>query len=215
MYYFPDNLTARYFDEAGTDQMNFAPDHTAEFTFSIPFRGKVLTFDHLDELFPQLPLSGKLGFMLPLEFCLTGGGSNTVELNIIVSSAQNDRSELLYQCNFCIDNHFYRTAEFSENYPWASESGLEGALVQTGELVKSTGHFRICFFCKYSDYEPNTSFGHLYCFVNDKEPYNKIASSSSNWDKKYSIWNLYRTPIDEFYSSDGFEPRPPDWGYRG
>jgi len=215
MNYFPAFRTAHYSDEEGFIHMAFTPDYSAEFTYSILFRGKLLNFDHLDELFPQLPVPGKLSFILPLEFCHITGGSNTVEFNIIISSAPKDRSELIYQCNFCIDNHFYRTAEFSENATCASESGLEGALVQTGKLVKSAGYFRICFFCKHSDYEPNTSFGHLYCFVKDKEIYSKIASSSSNRDKKYSIWNLNSTPVDEFHSSDGFEPRPPDWGYRG
>jgi hypothetical protein len=215
MEYFPAHLTARYTDGIEAAEISFVPDRTADYLYSISLHGKTIEFDSLDELIPELPLTCRLIFTVPARFSLADGALIDSELDIEVRPEPDGKEGILYRCGASIDGRSYSTEELSDRSSWAPESGLEGALTQMGKIVKPCGHFRICFYCRHSDYEPNTGTGHLYCFIRDREAYERFASADSSMERKYRIWNLDSFPVDEFHSSDGFEPRPENWGYRG
>jgi len=215
MEYFPARLTAIYTDEIGTAEIPFIPDSAADFEYCISFRGESIRFDLLEDLVPHLPITGRLVFPVSAQFRLADGSLTAAGLEITVRPEPDGKEGTLYRCSASIDGRVYSTDEFSDRKTWASESGLEGALTQMGKIMKPHGHFRFCFYCRFSDYEPNTGVGHLYCFAREGESYERLASSESSMDRKYQIWNLESFPVDEFHCSDRFEPRPEKWGYRG
>jgi hypothetical protein len=222
--YFPAGLTGRFTDREGTEELRFLCDETAEFSYSIPFRGRLLQYDHLYELMPLLPLPGELMIPVPALFCQSDGEGVPLEILVKICMEPDETGKyrdtaldvgLTFQCNLQLQGQQCQTPAYSDRNVSAVESGLEGALLKLGNMIRPAGQLQICFFCRHSDYEPNTSIGHLYCFEADREEYAHYAFSSSSWNRKYAIWNLNHTPVDEFHRCDAFEPRPEHWGYRG
>jgi hypothetical protein len=120
--------------------------------------------------------------------------------------------EALYQCGCVYRGQAYSGDECADT---GGADGLEAALLRLRQRLQSVGCLQTCFFCKFSDYEPNTSTGHLYCFVRRKEEYCARAAADDPLVRKYHIWTAGYEPVDEFHRCEEFEKRPERWGYRG
>ena len=73
---------------------------------------------------------------------------------------------------------------------------------------------RACFFCRWSDVEPSTGWGHLGCAVDHSEDYHAVATSSDARRRKWGPQSLL-TWVMEWHSCPRFEVRPLGYGYRG
>lgn len=73
---------------------------------------------------------------------------------------------------------------------------------------------RACFFCRWSDVEPSTGWGHLGCFVENQAAYTSAATSDEPRRRKW-VTSLGCTWVDEWDGCDEFSVRPRGYGYRG
>jgi hypothetical protein len=73
---------------------------------------------------------------------------------------------------------------------------------------------RACFFCRWSDVEPSTGWGHLGCAVDGAETYHAIATSPDPRRRKWGPQAMLRW-VDEWHACERFEVRPLGYGYRG
>lgn len=73
---------------------------------------------------------------------------------------------------------------------------------------------RACFFCRWSDVEPSTGWGHLGCFAENKAVYASAAESDEPRRRKW-VTSLGCSWVDEWDGCDEFEVRPLGYGYRG
>jgi hypothetical protein len=210
MNYFPASLTARYVDGSGTVDIPFVPQD-GDFLYAIPFLGAIVEGDDLEEIIAQLPIDGRLLFEVTLPSCGIEDISQPIQVHIQARRNPDRKDSLLFQCSCLIGDQELMTAEV----PDFIDIGLDQIRAALRSDADTRGTLRGCFFCKFSDYEPNTGFGHLYCFVADNEGYSRLAASSDPMVRKYKIWDLPYRPVDEFYCCEQFEPRPPQWGYRG
>jgi hypothetical protein len=72
---------------------------------------------------------------------------------------------------------------------------------------------RACFFCRWSDVEPSTGWGHLGCGVALAEDFHRRATSPDPRTRKWISCGL--DWVDEWHSCERFEVRPQGYGYRG
>jgi hypothetical protein len=213
MRQFPDGLIADYRDSAGTCSIPFNLQN-GKYNWEIPLRDTTLYGDELEEIVEQIPEDGALRFTVPLPFRSIKGGNVCVVIPITVSAwwiptHKRAGKDVHCQCGCEIGGEEYCSAA-------VCNADLETALQQLHNKLWPVGHPEACFFCKFSDYEPNTTIGHLACFVRRKGEYCTLAASEDSMVRKYHIWSLrpYQW-VDEFHRCDQFEEPPDKWGYRG
>lgn len=73
---------------------------------------------------------------------------------------------------------------------------------------------RACFFCRWSDVEPSTGWGHLGCAVASADAYDQVATSPDARRRKWGSQGML-TWVDEWHHCERFEVRPHGYGYRG
>lgn len=73
---------------------------------------------------------------------------------------------------------------------------------------------RACFFCRWSDVEPSTGWGHLGCAVAHAETYHRLATAAEPRRRKWGPQELLDW-VDEWHTCERFDVRPPGYGYRG
>ncbi len=73
---------------------------------------------------------------------------------------------------------------------------------------------RACFFCRWSDVEPSTGWGHLGCALAHAKTYHEVATSNDPMRRKYSASSLLDW-VAEWHCCAHFEVRPFGYGYRG
>lgn len=73
---------------------------------------------------------------------------------------------------------------------------------------------RACFFCRWSDVEPSTGWGHLGCAVAYGKTYHEVATSPDPRRRKWGPQGLLAW-VDEWHLCGRFEVRPVGYGYRG
>lgn len=73
---------------------------------------------------------------------------------------------------------------------------------------------RACFFCRWSDVEPSTGWGHLGCAIEHAEAYHRVATEAEPRKRKWGTQGLLAW-VDEWHACERFEVRPHDYGYRG
>lgn len=119
--------------------------------------------------------------------------------------------------NNCID---YESAVFSlhldQEYFQHEGEDFEVGLEGLKKAIGTTHHFKNCFGCFYADYSPFGLgfFNSLMCFKQQKEAYKTLSNNFSKSDYFELIEKGYDL-VQETYSCDSFEIRPPQTGYRG
>lgn len=149
----------------------------------------------------------------------------SIPIIIIRKSNQEELATLLHfslelgapQKNNSID---YESAIFSlhleQVYFQHEAEDFEGGLDGLKNKISFDYHFKNCYGCLYADYSPYGLgfFNSLMCFKQQKEAYIKLSanfSKSSYFDLIDKGFGL----VQETYSCNSFEIRPPKTGYRG
>ncbi len=91
----------------------------------------------------------------------------------------------------------------------------ERALWELAARLPGDATPRACFFCRWSDVEPNTGWGNLACFVERADEYHQIATQGSARERKWVTAAIERSWVDDWHSCARWEPRPVGYGYRG
>ena len=207
-------------DERGvtTAHARTAPPDVPD-SHEIELHGEVLRFDEIEELFAKhLGETARLRWSLDVEIDGADGrrprpfrvdGWKSVPSEAVVGPYP--RPSFYIRAAVTLED---RTILSQWRIDW--EGGFEEAL---GELRDHLGEatLRACFFCKWSDYEPSASTGHLGCFRAVKPAYEAIATSDDPWTRKYKKESLHaeRLWVDELNVCDEVERRPRGFGYRG
>ncbi len=90
----------------------------------------------------------------------------------------------------------------------------EAALRTLLDVLGDADAPRACFFCRWSDVENGTGWGHLGCFVDRKAAYDHFVTATGGPGLKW-VTGLGCGWVDEWHSCDEFEVRPIGYGYRG
>lgn len=186
----------------------------------LELRGSALYFDEIEELFAKhLDDSARLTWTLDVDVVRRGrvhtcplrvDGWKRVPREAVVGTYP--RPSFFVRAALTLETE---TLVSQWHIDW--DSGFEGALSDLRLALGEEGTLRSCFFCKWSDYEPSTSTGHLGCFRAVKSEYEAIATSEDAWTRKYKKESLWpdRVWVDELNACDDFERRPRGFGYRG
>jgi len=164
--------------------------------YRIELRGVVFDFDEIEEFFAKhLEDDARLTWSLEVDV-LSSTGWSTCTLRAAITAET-------------------RTLLSRWHVDW--EGGFEDALADLRVALGEDETVRSCFFCKWSDYEPSTSTGHLGCFRAVKAEYEAIATSEDARTRKYAKERFHaeRIWVDELNVCDEFERRPSGFGYRG
>jgi len=187
-------------------------------SFVTQVNSQLLEFDDPEELLAQLPPEARLKLEIPLRFHQVEGGNEPVILVLTVRRNGDrlqkatcfpfDIPDLLWQASTRVAGNDVETSENED---------LDEVLHDLREKLRASGCFQICDWCKFSDVEPQTGFGHLYCLVERRKDYVKVATSgrSGSWSHNFNKLTPPFTAVSEFHSCGSFEVRPANWGYRG
>ena len=111
------------------------------------------------------------------------------------------------------DRTWYSAA--AEGVAGAANTDLEEAC---WALLRELGDDRApkaCFFCKWSDVEPSTTWGNMGCAVANAAQYEEVATSSDGRRRKWGPQPLMSVWVDEWFACERFTVRPKGFGYRG
>jgi hypothetical protein len=217
-------LTAQLCDAKGTVPFAIqpAPPEVGE-SFQLELRGALLRFDDLEDLFSMhLGDDVRLVWTLDVEVDVgVDGAGGRVACAMRVDVAKRVAQEAVVG-TYPRPSFYIRAAitlaDRSVLSRWHIDwsLGFEDALADLRAALPGQA-VHACYFCKWSDYEPSTTTGHLGCFRAVKPEYEAIATSPDALVRKYRKESLYadRVWVDELNVCDQFTKRPVGFGYRG